>query len=113
VKRYLFDLCSGLSFLLFSYLATTWGYPYLLAVWFWLKGRNVDVHVHDSAPNVTPFMPLLLGASAVLPLLWLVRSLVRWKRQKLRDGHCVRCGYDLRASTDRCPECGTPTRPSS
>ena len=44
------------------------------------------------------------GVFAVLPL---VRgaSFVR-RRRRVREGHCEKCGYDLRATPERCPECG-------
>jgi hypothetical protein len=41
---------------------------------------------------------------AILPALHL-RAAIRSRRLH-RIGHCPRCGYDLRATPQRCPECG-------
>jgi hypothetical protein len=38
--------------------------------------------------------------ASVLPSVWW------YKRQRNQAGRCKRCGYDLRATPDRCPECG-------
>jgi hypothetical protein len=48
----------------------------------------------------------LLIATALLPFAWLTR-LGMVARRKAMEGRCRRCGYDLRATPDRCPECGT------
>jgi hypothetical protein len=54
-------------------------------------------------PRWTVGIPLWCVAvlSALLPLRWLLRI-----RGGLGPGHCRKCGYDLRATPDRCPECG-------
>jgi hypothetical protein len=51
---------------------------------------------------------LLLIPSAVLPAIWLyLLAIRRWRFGRFGPGLCRRCGYDLRASPERCPECGT------
>ena len=64
---------------------------------------------YERQPSTTGSMtqlriPLWSPAAAMFlatVLLWLVRP------RRRRAGTCAECGYDLRASPGRCPECGT------
>ena len=54
---------------------------------------------------------LLMGGGFLIGSFFGVRAVMMaarlWAlRRRLRRGLCPRCGYDLRASPDTCPECG-------
>lgn len=56
-----------------------------------------------SAPAGFVIGPLLLLPTAYVGALV---AAFFWRSRRLRAGRCRACGYDLRATPDRCPECG-------
>jgi hypothetical protein len=88
--------------------------------WHWgdfeWRSYRVVRGIHKPPPGVTyaltrwqaPWWSLAVlefGSLALWWLLWFVP--LRRTRRWAKEGRCPRCGYDLRASPDRCPECGT------
>ena len=81
--------------------------------WRWL---GFDLYKTPVRHFVVP--PSAAGFGVVVPHWFLivvgVWPAVRWfvvsRRRRIRRaaGSCLSCGYDLRASTGRCPECGAP-----
>jgi hypothetical protein len=61
----------------------------------------LDASMFNSRALTVPYWPLAV-MSAVLPILAMLL-----RRRRYPIGLCRRCGYDLRATPEQCPECGT------
>jgi hypothetical protein len=65
------------------------------------------INTHDLYVGV-PYWFLLTATAA--PAVWCAARLL-FRKRRHGAGLCPTCGYDLRATPDRCPECGAIPRP--
>jgi hypothetical protein len=63
-------------------------------------------HHYTSVYSVIAVLVYLAVGTPLLLRRWRALSAKRLREQRLEDGQCPQCGYDLRETLERCPECG-------
>ena len=82
---------------------SNWNLSSSMSHWKWMGFRLVwDVWRGQKGGNYHVGVPywFIIAATGILPWRWFRR----WRR--FRNGLCQECGYDCRATPQRCPECG-------
>jgi hypothetical protein len=97
MARRLFSLLSTLSLLLAG---LSW----------WLSEEALKSGRIDAGVAASAYWMIFAKVFLLLPAIWTTLALLRSVTQRRKTpprGHCGSCGYDLRATPGRCPECGT------
>ena len=120
LPRILLNAATGVSLVLCLAAAAVWVWGHVGPPKFWdfdsthrvvLDGAFIEI-VRPTGPYFHEFTTIPYGpigwALALLPAI----RFDHWWRRPRPSGLCPACGYDLRATPDRCPECGAaPSAP--
>jgi hypothetical protein len=78
--------------------------PILGAAFFVTGGQPSWPSYHHWEVMLPYWLMFALSAGAAAWAAW--RPVREWRARRVRPGACRACGYDLRATPERCPECG-------
>jgi len=81
---------------------------------FEIRRSETEAATHRFPPDgwITMSYSIPFTLFAILPTLWTIRR-IRHRRFRSHTNACSTCGYDLRATPTRCPECGALPAPAA